>query len=60
MKYFHAESISPHRSMTPEGFLVIHDAPLARIGVQYYAAGELNPEITPGPGGVVTVERDPG
>src|ERR1051326_2402346 len=38
---YHATPISPHRAMTPEGFLLVHSVPIARTGWQTYGAAEL-------------------
>lgn len=43
--------------MTPEGFLLCEDVPLARTGMQLYGPGEV--PITPGPDGMIRVDRDP-
>ena len=45
--------------MTPEGFLMCQDVPIARIGVQQYLNEELAPEIDGGADGVIHVERRP-
>src|ERR1700679_4139152 len=59
MTPFHStEKIGPKRSRTPEGFLVCHDVPLARTGIQEYGAHEIDdPAVTPPPGGFFRVER---
>lgn len=43
---YYGTKISPHMTTTPEGYLICHDVPLARIGVMEYLAGELH---MPGP-----------
>jgi hypothetical protein len=39
--YYYGSRISDHMTKTPEGYLICHDVPLARIGVQDYLAKEL-------------------
>lgn len=43
---YYGTKISPHMTTTPEGYLICHDVPLARIGAMEYLAGELH---MPGP-----------
>lgn len=55
-------SLGSKQSETPEGFLVLHDCPIARTGVQYYDASELQTDGEPipaGPSGVLIVTRHP-
>ncbi len=42
MLYYYGTKISPHMTTTPEGYLICHDVPLARIGTMEYLASELN------------------
>lgn len=42
---------------TPEGFLVCHDVPIARTGLQIYSPDEV--PVKPGPEGYVRIERYP-
>lgn len=48
MLCYYGNKISPHITKTPEGFLICHDVPLARLGPMQYRAAELglpgNPE----------------
>lgn len=54
---YYGSKISKHMTRTPEGFLICHDVPIARIGQQEYLAGELN---LPGdPDRPVQVQRKP-
>jgi hypothetical protein len=47
-------------SLTPEGYLLIQDVPIARLGTQPYRRFELSePDIVAGPDGRVIVERTP-
>lgn len=48
--------ISEKRTMTPEGFMLIRDVRLARIGDMLYSAGQT--PIPPGPSGVTVISRD--
>lgn len=41
MRFFAKGKIGAKRSLTPEGFLVCHDVPIARVGQQIYSAYEV-------------------
>lgn len=41
MRTYFAERIGPKQSLTPEGFLLCEEVPIARTGIQEYAEGEL-------------------
>jgi uncharacterized protein len=41
LQYFTSEKISPNRSLTPEGYLLCQNVPIARAGVMQYTRGEL-------------------
>lgn len=58
MLYYTAYQLGPKRSVTPEGFLLVKDVPIARTGVQLYHMSEL-PGIDPGPDGTIRVQRLP-
>lgn len=51
------KQISPRQSLTPEGFLLCEEVPLARTGWMIYAPGEI--PITPGNDGLCHVYRGP-
>lgn len=55
MQFYTVEQIGPKRSLTPEGFLLCEDVPIARTGVQVYGPGET--AITPGGDGLVYIDR---
>lgn len=57
MTYF-ASKISDHLSKTPEGYLICHDVPIARIGEYQYTRGELGMHDG-NPNDLVTVYRTP-
>lgn len=40
--YLIAERLSEHRSLSPEGFLIVTGTPIARTGVQTYQASEID------------------
>ena len=44
MKVLIKEKLSPHKSKTPEGYLICRDAILARTGTQEYYASEIYPD----------------
>lgn len=55
MRFFVKGQIGSKRSMTPEGFLVCHDVPIARVGQQIYAAYEV--PVEPNMVGEVFIDR---
>lgn len=44
MMAYYGNRISPHKTKTPEGFLICHDVPISRTGKQIYLRSELNME----------------
>ncbi len=56
MEFFISEEIGPNRAMTPAGFLLCRNVPLARTGTMLYAPGET--PVAPGMNGVVNIERN--
>lgn len=56
MKFFVTERLGPNRSLTPEGFLLCKDVPIARTGVMDYLEEEL-PGVE-GDRGVIRVQRN--
>jgi hypothetical protein len=56
VRYYSQEQLSPNKIRTPEGFLICKNVPIARTGIQLYAAHQV-PEVKPGPGGIVEMER---
>lgn len=55
MLCYYGNKISPHITKTPEGFLICHDVPLARLGPMQYRAAELG--LPGNPEQIVTVNR---
>lgn len=55
-RFYTVESLGEKRHLTPEGFLVCEDVPLARTGEQIYGAFDGVP-IPPGPDGRIYVLR---
>lgn len=53
---YYGSRISDHITTTPEGYLVCHDVPIARIGVQRYL-GRETPDPNADPERVIPVER---
>jgi hypothetical protein len=51
------ERLGPMQSLTPEGFLVIRNVPLARTGPQLYSDQEI--PIQGDAGGRIVIDRDP-
>lgn len=54
---YYGTTISPHMDVTPEGFLICRDVPIARTGTQDYLAGEMR--LDGDPERVITVDRRP-
>ena len=54
---YYGSTISPHMDVTPEGFLICRDVPIARTGPQNYLAREM--QMDGDPERVVTVQRYP-
>lgn len=57
MRFFSSEKLGPRQSLTPEGFLICHDVPIARTGQMLYGGDET--PIDPGPDGLVRIDRVP-
>lgn len=57
MRFYTNEQLGRTQSLTPEGFLLISDVPLARVGALLYADGEV--PVDAGPDGIIRVLRDP-
>ena len=56
-RFYTEESLGEKRKLTPEGFLVCYDVPIARIGTLLYGPGEV--PIDAGGDGVISIERLP-
>lgn len=57
MKFFTTAKLGPKRALTPEGFLICYDVPLARTGEMIYGPDES--PIKPGADGLVHILREP-
>lgn len=57
LRFYATEQLGPKQSVTPEGFLVCHDVPIARTGSQLYLADEVPLEANRA--GQVEVARTP-
>ncbi|KVV20305.1 hypothetical protein WK78_28890 [Burkholderia cepacia] len=57
MRFYTTQKLGPKRSLTPEGFLLCEDVPVARTGEMLYAAGEV--PIEAGPDGLIRISRTP-
>lgn len=55
--FYTTEQLGPKRSLTPEGFLLCEDVPLARTGMMIYGPDET--PVDAGPDGLVKIFRDP-
>lgn len=56
-RFYTPERLGEKRSVTPEGFLVCHDVPIARTGTQLYTPEEI--PLEPSPDGLVRIDRLP-
>lgn len=56
MRFYVTEQLSHRQSLTPEGFLLCEDVPIARVGEMLYAPGEI--PVTPGQDGLIRVMRE--
>src|SRR5271169_6848990 len=56
MKFYAPERIGLKQSLTPEGFLLCADTPIARTGQMLYGPDET--PIEPGPDGFARIERE--
>jgi hypothetical protein len=54
--FYLTEKLGPKQSLTPEGFLLCADVPLARIGMMIYGPNET--PIKAGPEGIVKIMRE--
>jgi hypothetical protein len=57
MNYYTLERIGPKQALTPEGFLLCSDVPVARTGQMIYGPGEV--PVDPGMDGLIYVDRFP-
>jgi hypothetical protein len=55
--FYTTEQLGRSQSLTPEGFLVVRNAPLARTGIQLYSDKEI--PLTGDSDGHVLIQRDP-
>lgn len=55
MRFYTTEKLGEKQSLTPEGFLLCQDVPIARTGIMVYGPGETT--IEAGPDGLVYIDR---
>lgn len=58
MRFYVTAQLGPKQSMTPEGFLLCEDVPVARVGEMIYGPNETPVSVDPQTG-VVRISRDP-
>ena len=58
MQWFTTSRLSDHQELTPEGFLLVRDVPIARTGQQLYRDVEL-PDLIANGDGWIAVDREP-
>lgn len=56
LRFYTAEKLGVHQELTPEGFLLVRDAPIARTGTMLYAQGEV--PVESGVDGIIRIHRD--
>jgi len=57
MRFYTVQKLGPKRSLTPEGFLLCEEVPVARTGEMLYGPGEV--PVEPGPDGLIRISRMP-
>jgi hypothetical protein len=57
MRFYTIQKLGPKRSLTPEGFLLCQEVPVARTGEMLYGAGEV--PVEPGADGLIRISRTP-
>jgi uncharacterized protein len=57
MRFYTTQRLGPKRSLTPEGFLLCEEVPIARTGEMLYGPGEV--PVEPGPDGLIRISRTP-
>lgn len=57
MRFYTVQKLGPKRALTPEGFLLCEDVPVARAGEMIYGAGEVPVET--GPDNLIRISRQP-
>ena len=57
IRFYASEVLSPHRALTPEGFLLCTDVAIARCGTMLYSAGEVPVEADAD--GIIRIHREP-
>jgi len=55
MRFYTVQKLGPKRSLTPEGFLLCEEVPVARTGEMLYGPGEV--PVEPGPDGLIRISR---
>lgn len=56
LRFYATEKLGKTQALTPEGFLICHDVPIARVGTMLYAEGEV--PVDADSSGIIRVERD--
>ena len=56
LRFYTVESLGEKQSLTPEGFLVIVDVPIARTGTMLYGAGEI--PVAANRDGMIRIHRE--
>lgn len=56
MRFYTVQQLGPKRSLTPEGFLLCEDVPVARTGEMIYGSGEV--PVDTGPDNLIRISRN--
>lgn len=57
MRFYATEELSANQALSPEGFLICYNVPVARVGTQLYAKDEV--PVDANADGIIRIERDP-
>jgi len=57
IRFYTSERLGTHQSLTPDGFLLCQDVPIARTGILLYAAGEV--PVDADSDGIIRILREP-
>lgn len=57
LRFYTSEQLGAHQALTPDGFLLCSDVPVARTGVLLYSAGEV--PVDANSDGIIRIMREP-
>jgi uncharacterized protein len=56
LRFYTSTQLGAHQALTPEGFLLCLDVPIARVGTMYYSQGEV--PVTADQQGIIRIHRE--